>query len=136
MSNLPRRKTPRRPLPLKHTSGPKELPEVTRKVWGMETQCLRKLKNWEIKESHKIDKLDMMTFKLIGQVLHTSGPQSQPKMNRSILVKIQNVVIPCFRTVSPLSAFMLRALYFYLLKQNFAYASVCMSVESIPWLLG
>ena len=40
----------------------KELPEVTRRVWGMETQCLRKFKNWEIKESHKTDKLHMVTF--------------------------------------------------------------------------
>ena len=87
MSNLSRRKTPGRPFPLKHTSGPKELTEVTRKGWGIETQCLRKFKHWEIKESHKIDKLDMMTFKLIAQVLHTSGSQSHPKTNRSILVK-------------------------------------------------
>ena len=88
MSNLSRRKTPGRPFPLKHTSGPKELTEVTIKGWGIETQCLRKFEHWEIKESHKIDKLDMMTFKLIGQVLHTSRPQSQPKTNRSMLVKI------------------------------------------------
>ena len=37
MSNLSRKKTPHRPLPLKHTSGPKELPEVTRKDWGMDS---------------------------------------------------------------------------------------------------
>ena len=66
----------------------KELPEVTRRVCGMETQCLRKFKNWEIKESHKTDKLHMVTFKLICQILHTSGPQSQPEMNRPVLVKI------------------------------------------------
>jgi hypothetical protein len=52
MSNLSRRKTPGRPLPLKHTSGPKKLPEVTKKDWGMETQYQRKFKNWEIKENH------------------------------------------------------------------------------------
>ena len=41
----------------------------------MTTQCLGKLRNWEAKESHKNDKLDITTFKLIGQKLHASGPE-------------------------------------------------------------
>ena len=37
-------------------------------------QCLEKLRNWGTQESHKNDKLDIATFKLFGQKIHTSGP--------------------------------------------------------------
>ena len=40
----------------------------------MASQCLEKLRNWEIQESHKNDKLDKATFKLSGQKLRVSGP--------------------------------------------------------------
>ena len=62
-------------------------------MWG-------ELRNWEPKGSHKNDKLDIVTFKLIGLKLHTSGP-SQPNMNRSILIKIYSVAIPAFSGTSP-----------------------------------
>ena len=49
-------------------------------AWGHEKRSgdglnvLGKLMDWEIKKGHKIEKLCMMTFKLIGQGLHMSGP--------------------------------------------------------------
>ena len=49
------------------------------KVRGCRLNVLGKLKYWEIKKGHKIDKLCMMTFKLIGQELHTSGLQINQK---------------------------------------------------------
>lgn len=44
------------------------------KVRGQRLKVLAKSKDWKIKESHKIDKQDMLIFKLIGQGLHALGP--------------------------------------------------------------
>ena len=52
----------------------------------MVLKCLEKLRNWGIQESYKNDKLDTGPFKLIG--LKGLKVTSQPKMYRSILVKI------------------------------------------------
>ena len=63
-------------------------------AWGHEKRSgdrdnvLGELKDWEIQKGYKIDKLCMMTFKLIDQGLHTLGTLNQPKANRSILAKI------------------------------------------------
>ena len=49
--------------------------EVSRNGRGMASISLEKLRNWEIQESHKNDKLDIETFKLIDEKLHISGPE-------------------------------------------------------------
>ena len=59
----------------------------------MVLKCLEKLRNWGIQESYKNDKLDTGPFKLIG--LKGLKVTSQPKMYRSILVKIRNCCNPC-----------------------------------------
>ena len=46
-----------------------------RKCQGTVSQCLEKPRNLGIQESHKNDKLDIVTFKRIGLKLHTSGPK-------------------------------------------------------------
>lgn len=43
------------------------------------TQCLRKLKDLGIKESHKNGKLDIAAFKLIRQKVHISGLRANQK---------------------------------------------------------
>ena len=102
LSNLLWKKTP---STLRYTSSPWTM------AWGHEKRSrdgdnvLGKLKGWEIKKGYKIDRLCMMTFKLIGQGWNTSGPLNQPKANRSILAKIQIVVIPTVSGHRPLSVY-------------------------------
>lgn len=65
-------------------------------VWGLEkgqgmVAMSEKLRNWEPKESHKKDKLNIAIFKLIGQKLHifgtkpTKDQQINSNKNRSLL---------------------------------------------------
>ena len=80
------------------------------------SQYLETLRKWENQKSHKNDKLDMATFKLIGQKLHASG--SQPTRNEQIN---SNKDINCcysrlLGALYPLSVSMLRTLYLYPLK--------------------
>ena len=49
-----------------------------------------KLKNWRIQESQKDNKLDIATFKLIGQKIHTSGP-SQGGLNDSMDISLSKL---------------------------------------------
>ena len=90
----------------------------------MVLQCLEKLRNWEIQESHKNDKLDIVTFKLIGLKLHTSG-RSQPNMNRSILIKTYSVAIPAFSGTSPPLSVSAEGFVSLSFKINSACFSVC-----------
>ena len=81
------------------------------KVGGWRLNVLGKLKDWEIKKGHKIDKLCMMTFKLTWQGLHTSGPLTNRKWTGK---DINCCDSHCLGTIFPLSVSMMRALYFSL----------------------
>lgn len=89
-------------------------------VWGLRKvrgwlQCLRKLRNWEPKESHKKDKLNIAIFKLIGQKLHVFGtkPTKDQQINSN---KNIDLCYPYILGLFIHSVSMLRALYLYPLK--------------------
>ena len=72
---------------------------------------LEKIRNWGIKKSHKNEKLNLATFKLIGQKLHACGPETtknkQINSNKDILLVL--LFVP-FGALHPFSVPMLRAL--------------------------
>lgn len=85
---------------------------------------LEKTRNWGIQKSHKNDKLDLATFKPIGQKLHACGPK--PTKNKQIN---SNKDINCYYScllgaLHPLSVSMSKAFYLSF-KISFACMSVC-----------
>ena len=62
----------------------------------MASQCLEKLRNWGIQESHKNDKLDSATFKLTGQKLHGCGPEPTKNEQINSNKDIKTTAIPTF----------------------------------------
>ena len=62
----------------------------------MTSICLEKLRNWEIQESHKNNKLNIATFKLIDQKLHVSGPKPVKNEQTNANKDIKTAVILIF----------------------------------------